>query len=257
MTKLYEDYADLYDVAFDWDVGEEIDWLVTRLGGDCRSVLEPGCGSGRIVAALAQRGIEAVGIDRSRPMTEIARRRFQEISGNASAVLADISRFQLNRLFDGAVCPINTLTHLSPEELSRHLDVMAQHLAVGARYLVQLDLYEEEARAMDIPASLWEITRGDMELRINWQTEAVDPATQQLRQHSKIEILSGPRAGEIVEESHLMTAWTPTTWAAAVAASPFAPTAVFDGSAEDWPRVDPERAGQLLWHELTCESQQA
>jgi SAM-dependent methyltransferase len=256
VTKLYEDYADLYDVAFDWDVDEEVDWLVTRLGADCRSVLEPGCGSGRIVAALAQRGIEALGLDRSKPMIQMARRRFQEIGVEATAVLADISRFQLNRLFDGAVCPINTLTHLSPEELSRHLDVMAKHLVVGARYLIQLDLYDDGAQAVDVPGSRWEMTRGDMTLRISWQTEAVDPTTQLLRQHSRIEILSGGRAGEVVEETHLMTAWTPTAWAAVVAASPFAPTAVFDGSGADWPRVDPGKAGQLLWYELACESKQ-
>ncbi|HEX3325686.1 MAG TPA: class I SAM-dependent methyltransferase [Actinomycetota bacterium] len=255
MTKLYEDYADLYDAAFDWDVSEEVDWLLARLGPGCHSVLEPGCGSGRILAAIAQRGLEAVGLDRSQPMIEIAHRRFRDTSVEATAVLADITRFQLNRLFDGAVCPINTLTHLSPEELSRHLDVMAQHLKVGARYLVQLDLYDSEADAAEVPPERWEMTRGDMALRVSWRTEPVDPATQHVRQRSRIEILSGGRAGEVVEETHVMTAWTPTTWAGVVTASPFAPTAVFDGYQDDRPLVDAGRPGQLLWHELTRQSQ--
>ena len=34
MTRLYEDDAQLYDIAFDWDISEEADWLVGRLEAD-------------------------------------------------------------------------------------------------------------------------------------------------------------------------------------------------------------------------------
>src|SRR3954447_6234200 len=104
MTRLYEEDAELYDLAFDWDVGEEADWLCARLGPDCRSVLEPGCGSGRMLAALAAGGLEAVGLDRSPPMLAAARRRLAGTPA-ASVALADITRFELGRRFDGAVCP--------------------------------------------------------------------------------------------------------------------------------------------------------
>jgi SAM-dependent methyltransferase len=60
MTRLYEDHADVYDIAFAWDMGDEVAWMHARLGEGCRSVLEPGCGSGRIVEAFARRGVEAV-----------------------------------------------------------------------------------------------------------------------------------------------------------------------------------------------------
>ncbi len=53
VTRLYSDDAELYDIAFDWDLSAEVDWLVERLGRP-RSVLEPGCGSGRMLAALAE-----------------------------------------------------------------------------------------------------------------------------------------------------------------------------------------------------------
>ncbi len=56
MTRLYTDDAELYDIAFDWDISAEVDWLVDRL--QAASVLEPGCGSGRMLAALADRGID-------------------------------------------------------------------------------------------------------------------------------------------------------------------------------------------------------
>ena len=44
MTRLYEDDAELYDIAFDWDISDEADWLVEKL--EATTVLEPGCGGG-------------------------------------------------------------------------------------------------------------------------------------------------------------------------------------------------------------------
>ena len=47
-----------------------------------------------------------------------------------------------------------------------------------------------------------------------------------------------------------MTAWTPTTWHAAVEASPFEQVATYDGAKDAWPEVGREATGGLLWHEL-------
>jgi hypothetical protein len=75
------------------------------------------------------------------------------------------------------------------------------------------------------------------------------------RQRSRIEVLSGPRAGEVVEEVHDMTAWTPATWAEAIESSPFELVATYDGGATgQWPRVDATATGGLLWHELVMVS---
>ena len=250
MASLYDDDADIYDIAFDWDVSEEAAWLRSRLGDDCRSVLEPGCGSGRILEALARLGLEAVGIDRSPQMIELARARLHDLDG-AGVVLADMTNFSLGRLFDGAVCPINTLLHLSPVDLARHLDAMGAHLRSGARYLVQLGLYDPDDRPGAWKPSSWEIARGETALEITWATEHVDLEDARLRQRSRIAIVSGPRAGEVLDEAHEMTAWTPERWDAAIARSPFVCTAIFDGDEDERPRVPEGSTGLLLWHELT------
>jgi SAM-dependent methyltransferase len=246
VTRLYDDHADLYDLAFDWDVSEEVAWLHERLGGRCRSVLEPGCGSGRVLEALARRGLAVAGIDRSPAMVDAARRRLAAAGVEATIVRADMADFDLGRTFDGAVCPVGTLAHLSPEELVRHLRRMESHLERRARYLVQLPLYGVDSE----PESRWDMTRGGTTLAITWTTEHVDLAAGTARQRSRIEIRTGPRAGEVVEEVHTMTAWTPDRWAAAVAGSPFTATAVYDGDRDGRPRVTPHATGGLLWHEL-------
>jgi hypothetical protein len=90
LTELYERHAALYDLAFRWDIEAEVDWLLERLGPGCRSILEPGCGSGRVLEPLARRGLEAVGIDRSPAMVELARARR---GAAAEVVLADMTDF--------------------------------------------------------------------------------------------------------------------------------------------------------------------
>ena len=244
MTRLYEDDAELYDIAFDWDISDEVDWLVERL--EATTVLEPGCGSGRMLEALADRGCQVVGIDTSPQMIELSRRR---LGTRGEVFEADMTHFDLGRTFDGAVCPINTLLHLSPAQLGRHLHRMSEHLERRARYLVQVGLVETDQEPF--AGSHWEESRGETTLKIDWVDEELDVVRGISRQRSRIEVLSGPRAGEVVEEVHDMTAWTPATWAEAIDASPFELVATYDGGTKGvWPRVDATATGGLLWHEL-------
>jgi len=244
VTRLYTDDAELYDIAFDWDISDEADWLVARL--EATRVLEPGCGGGRMLEALADRGCKVAGIDRSARMVEIARRR---LGTRADVFEADMTHFDLGTTFDGAVCPINTLLHLSSAELDRHLHRMARHLEPRARYLVQVGLVGAEQEPF--AGSHWEASRGDTSLRVDWVDEELDVVQGSSRQRSRIEVLTGSRAGEVVEEVHEMTAWTPATWAEAIAASPFEEAATYDGGTNaQWPQVDATATGGLLWHEL-------
>jgi SAM-dependent methyltransferase len=170
--KLYTDDAELYDIAFGWDIGGEVDWLLERLGPDCASVLEPGCGSGRVLHAFAKRGLDVVGIDSSPTMVALAR---QRLRSRGVVHVADMIDFDLGRTLDGAVAPINTLLYLSLEELQRHFDAMARHLEPGARYLVQVGLVDPRQRE-PFANSHWEASRGDTHLRVDWIDEELDVA---------------------------------------------------------------------------------
>jgi SAM-dependent methyltransferase len=246
MTRLYTDDAELYDIAFGWDVEEEVDWLFERLGGP-RSLLEPGCGSGRMLDSFARRGVEVAGIDLSPRMVELARERLGD-RGDVS--VADMTDFDLRRTFDGAISPINTLLHLTQEQLALHLGCMAPHLEPGGAYLVQVGLIDAASHD-PFTSSHWEEARGDTRLRCDWSDEEVDFERGRSRQRSRIEVLEGPRAGEVLEEIHEMTLWKPDTWAEAIASSPFREVATYDaGKKGGRPQVEPTATGGLLWHQL-------
>jgi SAM-dependent methyltransferase len=251
-SELYTEHVDLYDLAFDWDVGVEVAWLVARMGPRGRTVLEPGCGSGRIVESLARLGLDVCGIDLSPAMVAAARRRLERAGVAAEIVLADMCDFDLGRRFGGAVCPIGTLGLLRPPDLVRHLVCMGGHLEPGAAYLVQLPHYGPEGGEVG-RADEWEESRGGVEVRVTWTTEAFDVDRMRERQRSRIEVVSGPRAGEVIEERHELTFWTPDAWEALLAPTPFVQAATYDGDLDDRPRVPPGTLGTLLWHELRLE----
>src|SRR4029078_4358645 len=147
---------------FDWDISDEVDWLLERLGPDCRTVLEPGCGSGGVLEALAERALQVAGIDLSEQMLDLARSRLR---GRGTVLLADMVDFDLGEAFDAAVCPINKLTLLTPDALARHLECMDRHLQPGSRYVVQVGVVDPEQQE-PFAGSHWEAARDGTELKI-------------------------------------------------------------------------------------------
>ena len=246
MSRLYTSDAELYDIAFEWDIEKEVDWLLERLSNP-HSVLEPGCGSGRMLEPLARRGIDVTGFDLSPEMIELARARLR---GSGQVLVGDMTDFDLGRTFDGAVCPINTLAHLSPAELGSHLECMARHLEPGGRYLAQVGLMDRESWD-PAAAHQAEASRGETKLRWEWADVEMDFERGISRQRSRIWVLEGPRAGDVVEDIHEMTLWKPETWARAIEESPFREVATYDaGKKGSRPQVEPTATGGLLWHDL-------
>jgi SAM-dependent methyltransferase len=249
VTRIYSTEAELYDIAFGWDISSEADWLVELLGPACRRALEPGCGSGRMLEALSRRGLEVVGLDLSEPMVTYARARLERAGVTAEVVVADMTNFDLGRRFDGAVCAISTVGLLSTAGFARHLEAMARHLRPGARYLVQQGLPQDEA---ELWRSEWEAERNGVKLAVVWEALDRDPAQLRERSRSRVEVLAGPRAGEVIEDVHQNTFWTIAAWRKAVAASPFTQTGCYDGAKPNRPAVDIEQGGGYLWHELVA-----
>jgi SAM-dependent methyltransferase len=237
VSRIYTDEAELYDIAFDWDLTEEVAWLVERLGPGCRSVLEPGCGSGRMLSALAAHELEVAGIDTSQQMLALARARGCEVAR------ADMTDFDLGRRFDGAVSVVSTVGVLGVDGLGSHLAAMARHLESGARFLVQQGVFPANAQLW---RSEWEAERGTTKLHVVWE------AFDRERSRSRVEIIAGPRAGEVVEDEHVSAFWTVDAWHEAIAASPFTQVGCYDGREDGRPEVDLERGGGLLWHELVA-----
>jgi len=160
-----------------------------------------------------------------------------------------MGKFDLGSRFDGAVCLISTVGLLSPDGFSPHLEAAARHLRPGARYLVQQGVFGPEDALW---RSEWDAERNGVKLQVVWEAFERDAALLQERSRSRVEIVTGARAGEVVEDLHATTFWTTEAWRQAIAASPFTQVACYDGREDDRPAVDLDRGGGLLWHELVA-----
>ena len=87
------------------------------------SVLDAGCGTGRVAVELARRGYEVVGVDNDRSMLDVARRH------DLPWVEADLATLDLGRTFDVVVCAGNVMVFLAEGTEPDVLQRLAAHLA--------------------------------------------------------------------------------------------------------------------------------
>lgn len=110
--RLYDVFARLYDEH--WAQGYLADareglerYFVPRIPAGGR-VLDVCCGSGRIVRWFADQGFEAIGVDGSEAMIELARRNAPESEFHA----ADVRDFRLDRPADAALSTFDSINHM-------------------------------------------------------------------------------------------------------------------------------------------------
>ena len=142
---LYHDaaFARYYDCATGWST----DKLYCRsLAQGCGSVLDIGCGTGLLTAALALDGIAATGLDPAPAMLAIAR---AQPGGDAVTwVEGDARTARLGRMFDLIVLTGHAFqVALTDTDRSAFLDTIAAHLAPQGRFI--FDSRNPEVRAWE------------------------------------------------------------------------------------------------------------
>jgi SAM-dependent methyltransferase len=89
------------------------------------SVLDAGCGTGRVAIELARRGIDVVGVDLDPPMLAEARAKAPHLTW----VDADLVDLDLGRTFDVVATPGNVMIFLRPGTEAEVVQRLAGHLA--------------------------------------------------------------------------------------------------------------------------------
>ena len=96
------------------------------------SIIDMGCGSGRDVSAFARMGYEAVGLDASEKLAEIAMKESGE-----SVIIADMSSWVADKPFDGIWC-CASLLHLQDEELRSVVANFEKNLKPGGAIFISV-----------------------------------------------------------------------------------------------------------------------
>ena len=135
-----------YDMVFDPGTPTEADFvmqLAERYGrGPLRSVLEPACGSGRMVVELARRGVRVEGFDLNTHMLAAAQAKLDRLAArghdlNTRLRVADMRAVPAGPKVDAAHCLVSTFKYILDEEGAlAHLRGVAQRLKPGGSYVL-------------------------------------------------------------------------------------------------------------------------
>lgn len=135
-----------------------------------KSVLDAGCGTGRVGRELARRGIDVVGVDIDTDMLSTARRKAPDVSWH----VGDLGSITLQRTFDVIVMAGNVMIFLAPGSEVAVLDNMARHLQVGGLLVAGFQLQPGRLALADYDALSSAARLG---LAERWSTWDRDPWT--------------------------------------------------------------------------------
>ena len=121
----YGSFAAFYDaLTEDVNYAAWADYLLaafTRHGGCADTVLDLCCGSGSLSLELAQRGCDVIGVDGSADMLAVAREKAADEERDILFLCQDIRQLDLYGTVDGAVCMLDSLSHILHTEDLREI----------------------------------------------------------------------------------------------------------------------------------------
>jgi len=134
-------YPQYYDLLFREDTQLEAGFVEAACKKYCaqpaKRLLEPGCGTGRLVRELAARGFDITGFDLGGAPLRYLRQCLQRRKLSANLFQGDMADFEVDRPFDAAYCLINTFRHLLTEETAQcHLRAVARAIKPGGIYIL-------------------------------------------------------------------------------------------------------------------------
>lgn len=180
-ARLY-DYPKYYDVVFgaEWRAEFRFLELCFRefVSGRCRRLLEPACGTGRLLYRLAKARYQVHGLDLNPRAVAYCNRRLRGHELPETAIVADMTEFSLEdfggkQTFDAAFNTINSFRHLPTEQAAQaHLQCVAECLRPGGVYVLGLHL-TPPTEPVCLEES-WEARRGTLQVSTRLVSNKID-----------------------------------------------------------------------------------
>jgi SAM-dependent methyltransferase len=171
------DYPQYYDLAFRSETRAEVEFIEAICRKYCpfpvRRMLEPGCGGGRLIVALAGRGYDMIGFDLNQPSLEYLLGRLKRRKLRAEAFRADMAEFRLTHRVDAAFSAWDTFRHLTSERAARrHLECVAASLRQGGIYTLGFHLLPLDVS--DQHLERWSARHGSTKVTVTLHVVATD-----------------------------------------------------------------------------------
>lgn len=138
----YDHFAEFYDHVLPYRDRPDVAFFVdlARASGE---VLEVACGTGRVLIPSARAGARVTGLDLSRGMLDVCRKRLrhepEEVRARVTLHEGDMRTFDLGQVFSLVTVPFRGFQHLLTVDDQRGaLQRIRRHVAPGGRFVLDL-----------------------------------------------------------------------------------------------------------------------
>ncbi|MCG8379024.1 MAG: methyltransferase domain-containing protein, partial [Proteobacteria bacterium] len=177
-----------YDVSFSYEMQDELTFLKRIFNRIFNKnnirLLEPACGTGRLLVPLVRHGYQCTGFDLNRNALLYLKNKLKRLDLNANIFEADMVDFNIKSPgYDGAYCTVDTFRHLLTEnEAVQHLRNVAKSLNKNGVYIVGLHLLPKQGITSKV--SRWTARRG--RLTVNTSMALIDQSNKRRTETLKV-----------------------------------------------------------------------
>ncbi len=167
-----------YDVSFSHEMKEELVFLKRVFNRYCRSshprLLEPACGTGRLIIPLTRNGYDCAGFDLNEHALTYLKDKLNRNQLKANIFHGDMANFNSTRKnYDAAYCTVDTFRHLLTEkQAAQHLLNVASSLSKNGVYVLGLHLMPKQGIAEKI--TRWTAKRGRLTVKTTMKMLKLD-----------------------------------------------------------------------------------
>lgn len=179
-TEIYDALA--ADIVPGSSVDGDIDFYRRLAGETGGPILDVGCGTARVAAALATDGHEVVGVDLSAPMLRLAEHRRASLEAEAATRLsfhqADMTTLDLGRDFALTITPSRVFQFALTSHAQRQtLAALRRHLRPDGRLVLDLfdPLLDRVVPGIDAPGRGGQLIHPTSGNRVTWEVTAPSP----------------------------------------------------------------------------------
>jgi 2-polyprenyl-3-methyl-5-hydroxy-6-metoxy-1,4-benzoquinol methylase len=210
---IFGSYARYYDLLYkDKDYPAEVTFVESLMhqyaGGEIKSILDLGCGTGGHAILLAEKGFDVTGVDRSEDMLSIAREKATTKNITVNFVKANIRDVKLNREFDIIIAMFAVMSYQTTnDDFEQVLKTAYRHLKSGGLFI--FDVWFGPAVIAQKPSDRVKIVEQANEKIIRLTRSALDIMKHTVDVHFTVMRIGDNVIQDSLEETHKMRFFFP------------------------------------------------